>query len=99
MKPSRIAAITALGLACISIALGCLYINGRNAQRIAAELVFLQGEPDTDSAEMIALIEAYSDMTYTLPALISGTLGVAALGFGVVMTILSVAERVGSIRT
>ncbi len=74
------AASTAIGIACVSVALGLLY---RDASMLELQLAQLAAEQhtspdavDTDALGMMA------DPAYWLGALASGTLGVALLAIG-----------------
>ncbi len=84
--PLAIAAAAGTGL--FATALGCLYINGKRAHRAELELIYIQGETDTDSAQAIALLDTITDPTFTVPAFIAGALGSATLAFVAVAVLL-----------
>ena len=78
------------GLVFISIALGLLHMNEMRVARAAMELGVMHGQVSADSAEVTAALDVYTDLTLWLPALICGTLGVGALGGGLVMVVFRV---------
>ena len=93
MKAKWIALCVGLGLALVSVALGCLYMNERRVQRATMELVHAKGEVDEDSAEVMATLDVYTDWRYVTPALVSGTAGVGFLGFGGIMALFAALDR------
>ncbi|MEM1166628.1 MAG: hypothetical protein AAGI30_10105 [Planctomycetota bacterium] len=80
-----IASVVAPGLACVSIALGLLYLDGRRRERAYLEAV-IRGD-DLSEAEYDELLEAWGNLALFVPSLVSGTPGVALLGFGATLAV------------
>ncbi len=72
--------LVALGLAGVSIALGCLYADFTRREGAWVELRTQSGQMSDEERQ--AVLQAWKGPDNFIPALLAGTLGVAALGAG-----------------
>ncbi|HCT46684.1 MAG: hypothetical protein CMJ35_11135 [Phycisphaerae bacterium] len=82
MKPTRIIAITclALGLGCVSLALGFIYDDFTKREGAWVDLTTRRTEPSEEEREK--LLDAWREKENWQVSLMSGTLGVMLLGAG-----------------
>lgn len=82
MKPTRIIAITclALGLGCVSLALGFIYDDFTKREGAWVDLTTRRSEPSEEEREK--LLDAWREKENWQVSLMSGTLGVMLLGAG-----------------
>ena len=82
MKPNRIIAITclALGLGCVSLALGFIYDDFTKREGAWVDLTTRRSEPSEEEREK--LLDAWREKENWQVSLMSGTLGVMLLGAG-----------------
>lgn len=83
MKRVLIATLVGIGLSCLGLALGLLYLDFTAREGAWVE-AHLRGR-DLSEQEQDALLAAWDTSRNFLPALVSGSLGAALLGVGLVL--------------